>query len=343
MTEHDRYMRKAVSLARKAWGRTTPNPLVGALVLDAAGQLVGAGYHRRAGEAHAEVEALADAGAAARGGTLYATLEPCSTSGRTPPCCAAILAAGIRKVFIGNLDPNPRHAGKAVGLLRDAGVEVEHGIESRRCALLNEAFYCWIRHRRPYVWLKMAMTLDGKIATASGQSQWITGPGSRQRVQELRQWADAILVGAETIRQDDPQLLVRSPQNWPCQPLRLVASRKGDLGSPQVLTDGQGETRVVAIDDWPAFLAQLGEEGITALLVEGGGELAAQMLEANAVDKVAFFIAPRILGGRDSRPVVGGASPASLAETLDLQDAEMRRSGDDFLLTGYLSDVHRID
>ena len=336
-------MRKAVSLARKAWGRTTPNPLVGAVVRDADGELVGQGYHRQAGGPHAEVNALKDAGDAARGGSIYVTLEPCSTTGRTPPCCEAILASGVQRVIIGNLDPNPAHSGRAVDLLREAGIEVAHGIETRRCALLNEAFYCWIRHQRPYVWLKMAMTLDGKIATAGGESQWITGARSRKYVQEIRQWADAILVGGETVRQDNPQLLVRSPQNWPRQPLRLVASRSTDLGDAQVLSDGRAETRVQAIDDWPAFLSALGAEGITALMVEGGGELAATMLQANVVDKVAFFIAPRILGGRDSRPVIGGANPMSLSETLDLRDSKMQRSGDDFLLTGYLSDVHRID
>jgi diaminohydroxyphosphoribosylaminopyrimidine deaminase / 5-amino-6-(5-phosphoribosylamino)uracil reductase len=343
MSEHNTYMRKALSLARKAWGRTSPNPLVGAIVLDASGQQVGAGYHRQAGRAHAEVEALADAGADARGGSIYVTLEPCSTSGLTPPCCDAILAAGLGRVVIGNLDPNPNHAGRAVSLLEAAGLEVLHGIESTRCAALNEAFYCWIRQQRPFVVLKMAMTADGKIATASGQSQWITGPGSRKRVQRLRQGADAILVGGETVRRDNPQLLVRSPQNWPCQPLRLVASRSGDLGDAQLLSDGCGETRVVDVQDWPDFLAKLGSEGITSLLVEGGGELAAAMLRADVVDKVAFFIAPRILGGRESRPVVGGSSPASLTETLDLRSPQMQRSGNDFLLTGYLSDVHRID
>jgi diaminohydroxyphosphoribosylaminopyrimidine deaminase/5-amino-6-(5-phosphoribosylamino)uracil reductase len=343
MTEDDRYMRKAVSQARRAWGRTSPNPLVGAIVLDAAGQQVGAGYHHLAGQAHAEVNALADAGETARGGTIYVTLEPCSTSGRTAPCCDAILAAGLKRVVIGDLDPNPKHAGRAVALLENAGIAVVHGVESARCGLLNEAFYCWIRHRRPYVILKMAMTADGKIATASGQSQWITGPGSRALVQRFRQWADAILVGGETVRRDNPQLLVRSPQKWPCQPLRLIASRSGDLGDAQVLSDGRAETRVLSVEDWPKLLAELGAESITALLVEGGGELAAEMLRAGVVDKVAFFIAPRILGGRGSRSVVGGDSPASLAETLDLRSPQMQRSGDDFLLTGYLSDVHRID
>jgi diaminohydroxyphosphoribosylaminopyrimidine deaminase/5-amino-6-(5-phosphoribosylamino)uracil reductase len=343
MTTDDRFMRKAVSLALRAWGRTSPNPLVGAVVLDAEGQQVGAGYHRKAGTEHAEVHALADAGEAARGGSIYVTLEPCSTAGRTPPCCEAILAAGLRRVIIGNLDPNPKHAGRAVKLLEDAGLEVIHGVEPDRCALLNESFYCWIRHRRPYVVLKMAMTADGKIATASGQSQWITGPGSRSLVQRFRQWSDAIMVGGETVRRDNPQLLVRSPQKWPCQPLRLVASRRGELGDAELLSDGRSEARIVNPTDWPRFLADLGAEGITALLVEGGGELAASMLQANVVDKVAFFIAPRILGGRDSRPVVGGDSPASLADALDLRSPQMQRSGDDFLLTGYLSDVHRID
>ena len=337
-------MRVAVRLAAKAWGMTSPNPLVGAVVVRD-GAPVGAGWHHQAGTPHAEVHALAAAGELARGATLYVTLEPCSTHGRTPPCTEAVLAAGVGRVVIGSLDPNPEHAGRGVALLRAAGVTVESGIEAQRCAALNESFYCWIRQRRPYVLLKLGMTLDGKIATASGESQWITGPAARRWVQRYRQWADAILVGAETVRRDNPQLRVRQPANWPRQPQRWVASRSGKLGDDrQVLTDGQAPARIVSCADpaaWRQWLAELGAQQVTSLLVEGGGELAGELLRAGCVDKIAFFVAPLILGGRQSRPAVGGADPLHLAEALGVRELTVRRVGADLLIMGYLSDVHR--
>ena len=338
------WMRHALKLAARAWGRTSPNPLVGAVVVRE-GELVGAGYHHRAGEPHAEVNALAAAGAAARGATLYVTLEPCSTHGRTPPCTAAVLAAGVCRVVVASRDPNPKHQGRGIELLRAAGLTVDVGVEAAAAAALNEAFCCWVRERRPYVLLKLAMTADGKIATPAGESQWITGPAARRRVQRLRQWADAVMVGGETARRDDPSLLVRTPRDWPRQPLRLIASRSGRLPPTlKVLTDGRAPTRVVHADtpaDWLALLRQLGAENITALLVEGGGDLAAELLAAGVVDQLALFIAPVLLGGRRSRPVLGGADPASLAAAHRLHDTRVTRCGPDFLLTGYLTDVHR--
>ncbi len=337
-------MRQAIRLAKRAWGRTSPNPLVGAIVCK--DDQVWKGWHHKAGEAHAEINALRAAREQARGALLYVTLEPCSTAGRTGACTDAIMEAGIRRVVIGALDPNPDHAGRGVEILKKAGLEVVHGMEEERCDVLNEAFNCWIRYRRPYVILKMAMTLDGKIATANGASQWITGPVSRKRVQRLRQWADAILVGGETVRQDNPQLLVRSPKRWKKQPLRLVATRSGNLGShPQVLSDGLAETRLISCatrEDWLAALSELGAEGITSILVEGGGSLAGELLNHGLVDKVVFFVAPKILTGQESRPVVGGkVSPLSLDEARNLSKVQFERSGDDIQITGYLSNVHR--
>lgn len=340
----NRYMRRALSLAARAWGRTSPNPLVGAVVVRH-GRIVGEGYHHRAGEPHAEVHALAAAGRQARGATLYVTLEPCCSHGRTPPCTDAIIAAGIRRVVVACSDPNPRHRGAGLHLLAAAGIDVDVGMEGERAWELNEAFFTWIMRHRPFVILKLASTLDGRIATAAGQSQWITGPQARGQVQKLRRWCDAILVGAQTVRQDDPQLLVRQPANWPRQPLRLIASRSGDLGpSPQVLRDGRAETRIVEADspdDWRRVLQELGAQQITALLVEGGGELAADLLNARVVDKVVWFVAPRILGGRGSRPAVGGPDPRSLDAAHDLQDVRVRRLGPDLMITGYTYDVHR--
>jgi len=338
-----RWMRQARRNALRAWGLTSPNPLVGAVVVN--GDTSWSGWHRRAGEAHAEINALQAAGNGACGASLFVTLEPCSTSGRTPPCTKALIDAGISRVVIGTLDPNPKHAGHGVEVLKSAGIEVVVGVDCDACSRINEAFNCWIRYKRPYVLLKMAMTLDGKIATASGDSQWITGVAARNRVQRYRRWADAIMVGGATVRHDDPSLLVRKPRNWSRQPLRIIASHSGYLGKmPKVTCDGFAKTRIVSCrskGDWIDELQDLGRNEISALLVEGGGELAAELLRHGLVDKVAFFISPKILAGSNSRSVVGGLGPDKLSEALPLTETEMYRIGDDFLMTGYLTNVHR--
>jgi len=320
--------------------------MVGAVVVRADHE-AGAGWHHAAGLPHAEVNALAQAGAAARDSTMYVTLEPCCTHGRTPPCTGAILDAGVARVVVGCLDANPKHAGRGVELLRANGVDVTVGVHEGRCRELNEAFFCWVRRGRPFVILKMAMTLDGKIATRDGQSQWITGEKARARVQRLRQWADAVMVGAETVRRDDPSLTVRTPRNWPRQPRKIVWSRSRDFPpSLKIWADPDnppGFVRTETPSDWGRFLEGLGREEVTALLVEGGGELAAACLGAGIVDKVEFFIATKVLGGRNSRPVVGGADPGSLADALPLRDVSVRRVGEDLLVTGYLTDVHGTD
>ncbi len=347
MNKHNdrQWMRQALTLAKKGWGRTSPNPMVGALIVKQ-DRVIGRGWHRQAGLPHAEIEALQSAVDNPRDATLYVTLEPCCSHGRTPPCVNAIVNAGINRVVIGTLDPNPQHNGRGVELLRAHGIEVITDIESRRCRQLNEAFFCWIRHHRPYVMLKMAMTIDGKIATASGVSQWISGTVSRRRVQKMRQWADAVLVGGETIRQDNPELIVRTPRDWPRQPMRLIASKSRQFGvSPKVFTDGKAPTRIIAArntEAWHEIFSQLGRENITAVLVEGGGALAGALAQAGVIDKVVLFIAPRILGGTEHRPVFSGLHLNSLNATLPLNDVTINRSGEDFMLTGYLSDVHRL-
>jgi len=335
-------MRRALGLARRGWGRTSPNPLVGAVVVRD-GREVGRGWHHQAGTPHAEVHALNAAGGQAAGATLYVTLEPCCTHGRTPPCTEAILQAGIARVVAGVADPNPKHAGRGFAQLRAAGVEVVEGVEEARCRRLNAAFFTWITTGRPYVLLKLAMTLDGKIATAGGESRWITGPVARARVQRLRRWADGILVGGETVRQDDPELTVRTPADWPRPPRKLVWTRRGPGAFPRTLRLWADPLRPPAFvaaqtpGDWERWLDQIGGQGITALLVEGGGELAAACLRAGVVDRVAFFVAPKILGGRDSRAAVGGVAPASLASALGVQDWQCRAVGGDLLITGDLS------
>jgi diaminohydroxyphosphoribosylaminopyrimidine deaminase/5-amino-6-(5-phosphoribosylamino)uracil reductase len=316
--------------------------MVGAVVVHD-GIEVGAGYHRKAGTPHAEVHALAAAGERARGATIYVTLEPCCTHGRTPPCTEAILRAGIARVVIGCVDPNPGHAGKGIEQLRTAGVQVDQGVLESECLELNEAFFWWITRRRPYVLLKMAMTLDGKIATAGGHSQWITGPAARQRVQRMRQWCDAIMVGGETVRQDDPSLTVRTPANWPCQPLPLVWTGRSLPAASQLARRGARTVKPTTSAEWVALLEDLGRHDVTALLLEGGGELAASALDARVVNRVAFFIAPKILGGRGSRPVVGGAERTSLDEAFQLARTRCERVGEDFLLQGQCNDVYGTD
>ena len=332
-----RFMRRALALARRAWGRTSPNPMVGAAAVRD-GQIVGEGFHPRAGEPHAEVFALRAAGEAARGATLYVTLDPCSTYGRTPPCTEAILRAGVARVVAATADPNPAHAGRGLEILREAGVAVTTGVLAEEAEELNKGFFHRMRTGRPYVILKMAMTLDGKIATASGESKWITGAAARARVQKLRQWCDAIMVGAATVRLDRPGLIVRSPRNWPCWPERWVFGHMTRDELERFFPDGN--VRSCAPRDakeWQAFLLDLGRRSLNGLLIEGGGELAGRALQAGAVDEVEFHIAPKLLTGRDSRPVTGGPAPAALAEALNLEALRVRRAGSDLIVSGRIA------
>ena len=334
------FMLEALALAKMGWGLTNPNPMVGAVIVRD-GEVIGQGFHRKAGEAHAEINALNDAarrGRDVRGATLYVTLEPCCTTGRTPPCTDAIIRAGIGKVVIGAVDPNPRHDGRGVDILRAAGIEVVCGVESIACARLNECFFHWISSGKPFVFLKLAVTLDGRIATESGDSKWITGSEARRRVQQLRRLCDAIIVGGNTFRCDEPRLTVREPENWERQPQRVIVSNS--ITPAEVAgfyPDGRAE--VIALPDaeaWQEYMLDLGERRMMAVLIEGGGEVAASALRAGVVDYVEFHIAPKILGGRDSRCAVGGESPLTMAEALPLQDISVSSYGDDIVIGGYL-------
>lgn len=336
------FMHEALALARMGWGLTSPNPMVGAVIVRD-GEIIGRGYHCKAGEPHAEINALRDVakhGIDPAGSTMYVTLEPCSTHGRTGPCTDAIKEAGIRRVVIGSLDPNPKHSGAGVELLRAAGIEVTVGVERNACSEINQPFFCWITTGRPLVILKMAMTLDGKIATAEGESKWITGPEARRRVQQLRRLADAVMVGGETVRRDHPALTVREPDSWPCQPLRLIASRSMDEEElAEYFPDGNAElVRLDVADDWGMLLDHLGLRNITCLLIEGGGELAASALNAGVVDYVEFHIAPKLLGGRDSRPVLGGDDPESMALARKLHRVKVTHYGEDIAISGFLKE-----
>lgn len=365
-------MRLAMALARRGYGATSPNPMVGALVVHQ-GKIIGRGWHRRAGWPHAEIEALRAAQKRRkdlRGATLCVTLEPCSTHGRTPPCTDAVLAAGIRKVVVGATDPNPNHAGRGFALLRRAGVEVVHGILAEDCARLNEAFNHWIVHRTPFVTVKAAMTLDGKIATAAGESKWITGPPARAMGMKLRQGADAVLVGINTILADDPSLTFRSgppgnPEVAPKSLRRIVLDSLARTPSNAtvvcdkfaglttiVVSSAAPGSRVAALKKRvnvlvaPAkrephrarlnlrwLMTRLGSENVTSLLVEGGGETNAAFFFNGLAHRVAFFYAPRVLGGIGSRKTVAGEGVKEISDAIQLTDVTWKRIGEDLMMT----------
>jgi diaminohydroxyphosphoribosylaminopyrimidine deaminase/5-amino-6-(5-phosphoribosylamino)uracil reductase len=330
--------------------------MVGAVVVQD-GQAVGEGFHPRSGEPHAEVFALRAAGEAAAGATLYVTLEPCCHHGRTPPCTDAILAAGVARVVAAMQDPFPKVAGGGFRVLREVGVNVEVGLLEAEAADLNRAYLKAQRTGLPWVTLKMAMTLDGKIATRTGDSRWVTGAAARRYVHRLRDWNDAVLVGSGTVLRDDPELTARIPGAR--NPVRVIADRRARLPVtsrivaaaqeiPTVLLTGQVsltetvEARGVQVERIPsgegrldlrAGLAQLAGRGIHSILCEGGAELAAALLEGGLVDEIAWFIAPKLVGGREAPGPIGGFGVESMADALHLEDLRLRRLGDDLLLT----------
>ncbi len=349
-------MLRALALARRGEGLTRPNPAVGAVVVRN-GRVVGEGFHRKAGGPHAEVVALRKAGTRARGATLYVTLEPCSTWGRTPPCTDAILAAGVRRVVVAVKDPNPRHAGKGLDLLRRRGVQVTCGVGGLEAERLLAPFATWMTTGRPRVILKMGMTLDGRIADARGRSRWITGPAARKMVQALRARSDGILVGRATAQLDNPSLLPVSARGR--RPLRVVLDRLGRLPlRSRLFTDGhQDQTLVFVSPQAPILYRQqltrrgvevqvvpadrrglrlnrvldaLGRKGLLQIVCEGGGELAGALLRQNLVDEAMLFVAPRCLGDA-GRPVVAGAA-WRLDEESSLHVVQTTLVGDDVLI-----------
>jgi diaminohydroxyphosphoribosylaminopyrimidine deaminase/5-amino-6-(5-phosphoribosylamino)uracil reductase len=360
-------MRLCFRFALKVYVATSPNPIVGAVVVNR-GHVIGRGWHHRAGLPHAEIEALHSAqrrGHDPKGATLYVTLEPCCTHGRTPPCTDSIVAARISRVVIGTIDPNPRHRGHGLTILRRAGVLVEQGLLAPECAALNEAFNHWIVRRTPFVTVKAAMTLDGKIATSSGESKWITGEPARAFAMKLRAGADAILVGINTVLADDPALTVRKaqpPQRSPndnrlCRVVLDAQARtplkarvvSDELSKRTLIVVGKQapQRRIVALSkqarvlvapsragliDLKWLLKKLGQQDITSLLVEGGGEVNASFLLSRLAQRVAFFYAPKILGGASARKAVAGVGAKSLQEALELSDVRWRTVGKDLLL-----------
>jgi len=350
-------MRRCLELARRALGRTSPNPLVGAVVVKD-GEIVGEGFHPRAGEPHAEVFALRAAGESARGATVYVSLEPCNHYGRTPPCSEGLINAGVAKVVVGMVDPNPLVAGGGIARLRTAGIEVLVGVEEAACKELNEAFVHRILYKRPLGILKYAMTLDGKIATTSGHSAWVTNQAARSEVHQLRAACDAVIVGGNTVRQDNPYLT--SHQLGTHNPLRVVMSRHLNLpenahlwqteeAPTVVLTEVGANPNVqemlrkqgVEVVEFMSLtpdqvMAHLYERGFCSVLWECGGTLAASAIAGRAVQKILAFIAPKIIGGSSAPTPVGDLGFTTMTEALTLENVRWRVVGSDCLVEGYL-------
>lgn len=358
--DDEHYMRQALLLGRRGVGRTSPNPPVGAVVVRR-GEIVGRGFHRRAGTAHGEAAALRDAGARARGATLYVTLEPCAHHGRRPPCVDAVLGSGVRDVVVGTRDPNPNVRGGGIERLRRAGLAVRYGVLRAECDELIAAFRKHVSTGLPFVTLKLAASLDGRIATATGESRWITGAASRSYVHRLRNEHDAVLVGAETVIQDDPELTcrVRSGRN----PLRVIVDGRLRLAhKSRVVRDGKAPTIVYTATDpstarrrrfeaggaelvrLPAkdgrislrrVLRDLGKRDVMSVLVEGGAEVAAGFLAARLVDAAYLFYAPKLIGG-DGRSMLGGLGVERLRRALQLPSPVVERLGEDLLVISRL-------
>ncbi len=360
----EKYMRMALRLAAKARGRTSPNPMVGAVVVKG-GKVISRGYHRKAGEPHAEAIALKKAGKAAKGATLYVTLEPCShTDKRTPPCTPLVLQSGVKRVVVAMIDPNPSVSGGGIKALRKAGMEVVTGVLEADAKKLNEAYIKYVTTGMPFVTLKIAQTLDGKIATAAGESKWITGEKAREEGHRLRDINDAILVGINTVLKDDPSLTVRIPGGR--DPIRVIVDSKlrTPLNAKVITQKSSAKTFIATLDtmssdklvnlldagaeillargskgqvDLKYLMKMLSSFGITSVLIEGGAEVNASALKSGIVDKVVMFIAPMLMMGRDSLCSIGGTSPMKLAQSIGLSDMQARFVGQDLMIEGYVN------
>ena len=357
-------MRRALRLARKGDGKTSPNPMVGAVVVKG-GRIIGEGYHRKAGGVHAEIEALQKAGNKAKGATLFVNLEPCCHHGKTPPCVDYILRTGIKKVYAGMCDPNPLIAGKGIHLLKENGIDAVTGILGDACRKMNEIFIKFIVHKKPFVILKSAISLDGKIATSLGESRWITSEKSRRRVHLLRNCVDAVLIGAGTVLKDNPSLTTRLNGRKGKNPARIILDNDHQtLLTAKVFQNADIERVIYASSKEPSFtrrekltsigvevwiersnkngkfwsslLNKLAASGVSSVLIEGGGKVNVGALEAKIVDKVLFFIAPILIGGDKAPGAVGGEGAKNLASAPRLNNIATTRLGDDLMLEGYL-------
>ena len=330
----EKFMRVALAEAQRAIGQTSPNPAVGAILVQR-GRIIARGFHRASGQPHAEIECLARArDRSLHAATLYVTLEPCSTTGRTPPCTEAILQSGIGRVVIGVMDLNPAHTGRGIRKLLQARVDVSIGVLGEDCSRLNEAFNKWIVTRRPFVIAKCGMSLDGRLTKPPNEGRWITGSAARRHAMELRAQVDAVLIGAETLRRDNPRLTTRGIQGAR-QPWRVIVSRSGKLPrTAHVFVDRfASRTLVYRKKTLDTVLADLGRKEITSVLIEGGGNVLGQAFDAHLVDKVQFYVASRFTGG--PVPAVGGEGVASTMQAARLEDVRYEQVGDDLCVTGY--------
>lgn len=358
---HETYMEQALNIARYALGRTAPNPMVGAVIVRD-GRIVGQGWHRKAGTPHAEIHALRQAGELARGATIYVTLEPCSHFGRTPPCSQAIIDAGIKRVVIAMIDPNPLVAGSGIRMLRAAGIEVIEGILTEQALMLNEVFVKWITTKMPFVVMKSAMSLDGKIATVSGKSKWITNDVSRKLVHEMRDIYDGILVGIGTVLADNPTLTTRLEEGGK-NPIRIVVDSMARIPLDAKILDKSvttiiavtnlaPEDKVVALKeigaevliveskdgrvDLKKLFSILGEKNICSIFVEGGATINEMLLKEKLVDKIHMFIAPKIIGGKTAPTPIGGDGIKELSDAHRLRDITTKFIDNDILITAYI-------
>ena len=363
MDDHH-FMQMALDLAIKGQGFTSPNPMVGAVVVKD-GRMVGSGYHQMVGGPHAEVNAIDAAGKLAKGATLYVTLEPCNHTGRTPPCTRKILAAGIKRVVVAMMDPNRDVAGGGAKLLEQQGIRITTGVCQAQARKLNEAFVKFVRTRRPFVIAKCAATLDGRIATRCGDSKWVTGEKARQFVHRLRHAVDGILVGINTVRTDNPSLTARLPDGQCKDPVRVILDThlsispeakllRQESDADTILVVGEALTpdkqtnfekdgiRVIQSElkngliDMDALMDRLGTMGLTSILIEGGSRVLASAFGAGIVDKVLFFYAPKILGGDDGIPICSGPGPELMSQSIAINDINVRRFGDDVMIEGYI-------
>lgn len=361
MNDDIRFMQRAMELAQRGEGAVGPNPLVGAVIVRN-GRIIGAGWHERWGGPHAERNALARCSEPPTGATLYVTLEPCCHHGKTPPCTDAVIASGIKRVVIGLLDPNPLVAGKGVEQLQKAGIEVESGLLEEELRHQNRVFLKYITTRRPWVVLKSAMTLDGKISTRTGDSRWVTGEEARLRVHEMRRTYMAIMVGRGTVEADDPMLNCRL-EGEPRQPVRIVADSSASIAMDRQLVRTAREYRTIlahtaraeqakiealtkaGVECWccaeeegrlslSELMQRLSEAGLDSLLVEGGGTLADSLLRANLIDEVALFVAPKLIGGAEAKTPIEGVGFERMAEAVTLEAVITEQLGSDILIQG---------
>lgn len=360
----EKYMEIALELAKKGAGYTNPNPLVGAVIVKN-GKIIGEGYHQAYGSHHAEVNAIKNSTEDVKGATMYITLEPCSHYGKTPPCANYIVEKGIIRVVVALEDPNPEVSGKGIKILRDNGIEVVTGILEKESRKLNEIFIKYIRTKLPFCILKTAMTLDGKIATSTGDSKWITNEESRKYVHLLRHRVSSIMVGIGTVLQDNPYLNTRLEEGLGSDPIRIIVDTHARIPLEANVLDNKSSSRTIIattelaskdklreLEDKGAELIitplrnnqvdlnylinELGERGIDSILLEGGSGLNYSALEASIVDKVNIFIAPKFIGGRESKTPVGGLGIALMKDAIILSGTQIHKFGDDIMIEGYI-------